>query len=63
MREGSPRHEDSGLIKKGDREKIQSRTSGVTQLSERDLIEAGNAVGQDFTSLLKESKGTEKDGK
>ncbi len=60
MREGSPRHEDSGLIKKGDRERRQSGALGVTHLLERDLIEAGNAVGQDFTSLLKES---EKDGK
>ena len=63
MREGSPRREDSGLIKKGDREKRRPGTAGVTELSKQDLIEAGNVVGQDFTSLLKESKETEKDEK
>lgn len=60
MREGSPRHEDSALIRKGDREKRRPGIAGVTELSKQDLIEAGNAVGQDFTSLLED---TEKDEK
>ncbi len=60
MREGSPRHEDSGLIKKGDREKRKPGTAGRIELSKQDLVEAGNAIGKDFTSLLEE---TEKDEK
>lgn len=60
MREGSRQH-DSVVMKKLTPESKPSR--GEISLTERDVVEAGNAVGQDFTELLKGSKEDVEDSK